>query len=121
MNALVKTVTTSSLRREHARNLLAEIAPGARFAYQYTTKSGKPTTIAYIFDDQNQKIVFNAAKCSKKDNFSRAEGRLTAARRLRTNRNDHPNGTIPYADVSWEGKPRYRLIAEALLRAFEGQ
>lgn len=121
MNAIIKPlVTVASARRDSIKRMLATIPSDIRYVYQYNTKSKKPTTIAYTFDDKNQVVVFNAAKCSKKDVFSRVEGRLTAAGRLRLNRAKHPNGTVPYADVSSEGRPRYRLIAEHLLTLFEG-
>ena len=92
MNAIIKPlVTVASARRDSIKRMLATIPSDIRYVYQYNTKSKKPTTIAYTFDDKNQVVVFNAAKCSKKDVFSRVEGRLTAAGRLRLNRAKHLN------------------------------
>jgi len=73
----------------------------------------RPLTIAYRFNDEAEQIEFNTAKCSPKDQFVKATGRLKAAARL-TKGKVKPNGTIPYSMVSDGTGPKYNLIAAEL-------
>lgn len=83
-----------------------------RFVYVRTNR--RPTTIAYLFDDENKQIIYNSAACSEKDQFVKSVGRLKATKRL-TLGVKRANGTIPYEVVADEsGHPKYNLIAAEL-------
>lgn len=83
---------------------------GARFLYVREAKdSNVVTTFAYKFDDENNRVTFAKAKCSKKDRYERAIGRGLAFQRLE-------NGlmlAIPYSRFD-KNTPSFRGIAGIL-------
>lgn len=95
---------------------------------QYVAKGRKkpkkgfrfPITVAYRFDDEEQRIVYNYAECGKKDHFCRRIGRTVASNRLAANPEKHTNKTLGYGEVSTSGGPKYSLISMALTNTFGG-
>lgn len=88
-----------------------------KYVYARDNKNG-PITFAYQFDDANQRIVYNAARCGKNDNFNKGAGRHIATERLLLNRQitesapkAKPNRYATYAEI---GGDRYKAIAEYL-------
>lgn len=72
---------------------------------------GKEIAFAYRFDDVNKRIIYNTARCSKRDQFDKSIGRTIAAERLELNRANHPNQVASYDAI---GGDRYNLIATYL-------
>ncbi len=77
----------------------------------------RPVTVAYMFDDEKQCIVYNYARCSEKDQFVKAAGRLKASSRLLHGKKQ-PNQYLAYAQVGVDGVPRYGIIAAELHARF---
>lgn len=87
--------------------------------YVYVRQPRKNVTIAYKFDDTNKALVFNSAKCSPRDNFTRERGRMVAAGRLLTESSKQPNSVVAYTLLAnEEGKVTYKNIAGYLYSQF---
>ncbi len=87
--------------------------------YVYVREPRRNVTVAYTFDDSNQALVFNSAKCSPRDNFTRDRGRAVASGRLLTQSQAHPNSVISYDLLrNTEGKVSYKAIAAFLIGQF---
>lgn len=81
---------------------------GTRFVYITNLPKIGPVTAAYRFNDADQVITFEFARCSKRDTFSKKIGRGIAFGRLKT----HPQ-SFPYADV---GELTYPKITAEVVR-----
>lgn len=79
--------------------------------YVYARGKDKDIAFAYRFDDVNKRIVYNAARCGKRDQFDKAIGRTIATERLILNREKRPNQYASYAEI---GGDRYNQIAAYL-------
>lgn len=77
--------------------------------FVYVREKNNNLTIAYEFDDEHEQIVFNTAKCCKRDTFVKATGRAIAAGRLKAKSLIHPNQSIAYTDIP--GGASYGAIA----------
>lgn len=64
-------------------------------------------TVAYVFDDAGKRLLFSAARCSKKDNYCKRTGRELSASRL----GEHTKQfSVAYSDLP-DGKPTYKNIS----------
>ena len=72
---------------------------------------GNDIAFAYRFDDVNKRIIYNAARCGKRDQFDKAIGRTIASERLALDRHNHPNQYASYEEM---GGDRYSQIATYL-------
>lgn len=84
---------------------------GARFVYVAARKKGI-TTIAYRYNDANKQIEFEFARCSRRDSFSKRNGRLISNGRLKA----HPFN-MSYKMIVDEGSPRLKDIIPKVLQA----
>lgn len=89
--------------------------------FVYVREPRKNITVAYKFDDENQCLVFNFAKCSPRDNFTRERGRTVASGRLLAQSTKHPNSCVGYDLLMDEakGKVSYKKIAGFLFGQFK--
>lgn len=89
--------------------------------FVYVRSPRKNITIAYKFDDENKAVVFNFAKCSPRDNFTRERGRTVASGRLLSQSTKHPNSVVGYDLLMDEakGKVSYKKIAGFLFNQFQ--
>lgn len=72
----------------------------------------RPVTVVYRFNDEKRQVEYNISRCSEKDQFVKAIGRMKATKRLLGSKK-RPNSAIPYAFVSDDGvNPRYAKIAQ---------
>ena len=94
-------------------------ANAVRFVYVRSPR--KNITVAYKFDDENKAIVFNFAKCSPRDNFTRERGRTVASGRLLGQSAVHPNSVVGYDLLMDEakGKVSFKKIAGFLFSQFQ--
>lgn len=82
--------------------------------YVYVRNITRPVTIAYMFDDKDEQIVYNFAECSKKDQFIKSVGRAVATGRLLSDSHKHPSQRLPYVVTG----TKYNSIASALYDEF---
>jgi hypothetical protein len=88
--------------------------------YVYVREPRKNITIAYRFDDETNKLVYNFAACSPRDNFTRERGRTVATGRLLSESQKHPNSVVSYDLLTDDrtGKVSYKTIAGFLFGQF---
>jgi hypothetical protein len=64
-------------------------------------------TVAWKYDDANQRIVYSVALCSRKDNFCRRTGRAVSAGRLTKS-----SASVPYSVLTTrENGPSFKEVA----------
>ena len=90
-----------------------------RFVYVRSPKR-LPITIAYAFDDEGKRIVYNYAKCSPRDTFTKSTGRTVASGRLLTGSRKHPNQIVNYNEIEVDGKVKYKAVAAYFYGMFGG-
>lgn len=87
--------------------------------YVYVRQPRKNITVAYKFDDDAKALVFNFAKCSPRDTFTRQRGRTVAAGRLLTQSSAHPNSVVSYEGFTTEdGKLSNKKVVNFLFSQF---
>lgn len=79
------------------------------FKQESTVEVKGGNSVAYAFDDEQRRLFYSTARCSKKDNYCKRTGRELSAFRLQKG----PIGRtaiVPYADLP-NGKPTYKNIS----------
>lgn len=73
------------------------------------TPNNKGFTVAYKFDDANNRITWAASRCGKKDSFNRKIGRAVSSGRLEALQGTTDEKSVPYS--TFGEKLSYQSIA----------